>query len=155
MIEARRANLKRLSNIEHRLEYVEVYKGVEYINDAKATDVNSSWYSIDGLEKPIVWIINSSGDQEECEQLKEIEAANVKAIIVLGEDHQLVKSVFEDKVNHIQSAQSIYDALVESAKYAVDGDVVLYSPAFIDFNRVAGFKENGQQFRKAVREFRL
>ena len=80
LVQAQRANARRLSDIEHRLEYVDSIDGVEYINDAKASDANSSWYSIDSMEAPVIWIISSCSYEEDLSLFYEMDASKVKAV---------------------------------------------------------------------------
>ena len=84
LVVARKENMRRLGNVEHRLEFVDEVNGVEFINDAKATDINSSWYSVDCMEKPVVWIAGSSHLETDLELFSELDAAKIKALIVMG-----------------------------------------------------------------------
>lgn len=155
LIDAHKQNLKRLSDIEHRLEYVDMFDGIEYVNDAKASDINSSWYSIDCMEKPVVWIVSSCNYEEDYSLFYEIEASKVKALVVLGPNQGAVEEVFKGRVKTIAHAEHLENALKLARSFSVEGDIVLYSPAFSDFDQFSHYKERGQQFRKAVRELHL
>lgn len=155
LVEARKENLRALGDIEHRLEFVDELNGVEYINDAKASDVNASWYSIDCMEKPVIWILSSSPYEEDYAAFEEIETGQIKAIIVMGQDKDAVISAFEEKVELIGRVNTMLEAVAHATLTADEGDVVLYSPACSDFDTFKHYKNAGQEFRKAVREMRL
>lgn len=155
LVQAQRANARRLSDIEHRLEYVDTVNGVEYINDAKASDANSSWYSIDCMESLVIWIISSSEYEDDYELFYEMDAEKVKALVVLGPNKDAVEAAFKGRIKTIARGEDLMNALNLSRSFAQEGDVVLYSPAFSDFENYVHYKERGQQFRKAVREMQL
>jgi len=155
LVRARKENMRRLGQIEHRLEYVDTVEEVEYINDAKAQDINSSWYSIDCMEKPVIWIISSCSYEEDYSLFNEIDCIKLKALVVLGPNQSAIEDMFRGKVKTIARAQHLENAIRMSASFASKGDVVLYSPAFSDMENYTHYKERGQQFRKAVREFQL
>ena len=148
LIRARKENIRRLNDIEHRLEYVDTFEGVEYVNDAKAADINSSWYSLDCMEKPVVWIVSSCNYEDDYSLFYEIDTAKVKALVVLGPNQKAVEEVFKGKVKTIARAEHLENALRLAKSFSVDSDVVLYSPAFSDFDQYSHYKERGQQFRK-------
>lgn len=155
LVETRRQSRKWLSDIEHRLEFVDTVNGVEYINDAKADDVNSAWYSIDCLEKPIWWIMHSSAYESDFELINEIDTKCLKGVIVVGAHANAVVEVFKSKVEILHSTKSVMEALKLVRGLAIGGDAVLYAPAFSDMDQFVHYKERGQQFRKAVREMQL
>jgi UDP-N-acetylmuramoylalanine--D-glutamate ligase len=155
LIRARKEQIKRLSEIEHRLEYVDTFEGVEYVNDAKSSDINSTWYSIDCMEKPVIWIVSSCKYEDDYALFQEIDTDNIKAMVVLGERQQTMESLFRGRVKTIARAEHMDHALKLAHSFAQAGDVVLYSPAFSDFDQYAHYKERGQHFRKAVREMQL
>lgn len=155
IIEAAKENRKRLGDIEHRLEYVDTFDGVEYINDAKATDINSTWYSIDCLAQPLIWIAESSSDVEDLELYREIEMDHVKAIIISGSNPDPLMEILSEKVELLGKVNTIYEAVEQASHIATEGDMVLYSPSCSDFDNYKSFKERGQLFRKAVREIQL
>lgn len=154
-VEARQDALRTPGAIEHRMEFVDEVNGVEYINDSKATDVNSSWYSLECMEKPVVWIIEASKYEEDYSLFGEIATDKVKALVVLGEDADVINAYFEGRIPAIQHAKDIHGATLLSAAHAVPGDVVLFSPACSAFEMYRNYNERGQQFRKAVREMQL
>lgn len=155
MVHVRKENIKRLNNIEHRLEYVDLVNGVEYVNDAKAADINSSWYSIDCMVKPVVWIISSCPHEDDYALFQEIDCGKLKALIILGKNPASVEAIFSGTVTNLMRATDMLDALSKAKTISESGDVVLYSPAFTDLDEYKNYKENGQAFRKAVREVQL
>jgi len=155
LIDARKENLRRLADIEHRLEYVDCFNGIEYINDAKASDINSSWYSLDNISNPIVWIMSSCMHESDYDLLDEIDVNVLRGVVVVGSNQAAILEVFQSKLENIGMANSIHHAVELANEWAETGDSVLYSPAFSDLENYVHFKERGQQFRKAVRELQL
>ncbi|MBT3647372.1 MAG: hypothetical protein HN542_03930 [Flavobacteriales bacterium] len=155
LVEARKESLKRLGDIEHRLEFVELYEEVEFINDAKAADLNSTWYSIDCMDKPIVWIVSSTTYEEDYSLFDELDTSKIRAVIIMGTNKDPIQEKLEGRVELVGQVNTMIEAVSHATLIADSGDVVLYSPAFSDFEPSTHFKERGQQFRKAVREMRL
>lgn len=155
LVQARKQRLSQLGNIEHRLEYVDTYEGVEYINDAKASDANSTWYSLDCMEKPVVWIMSSSEFEEDLALFYEMDTENVKALIILGTAKTRMEEIFEHKIELVGKVNTVYEAVEHAHLIANQGDVVLFSPACSDFDTYRSYRDCGQQFRKAVREIQL
>lgn len=155
LVEARKESIRNLSNIEHRLEFVDYYKGVEYINDAKATDINSTWYSIDCLERPIIWIASSSEHDSDFELFKEIDVRKIKAMIIMGDAREELQAFFAKRLDMIGVVNTVEEAVEHAMLLSNHDDIVLFSPACSDYNNFKHFKDAGQQFRKAVRETRL
>ena len=155
LIEQRKQQLNQLSNIEHRLEYVDEVNGVEYINDAKASNINSSWNSIDCIDKKLVWIVGSSQYERDLHLFSEIDAEKIKAIIILGTNKGGVEEAFRNRVELIGTVNTIMEAVEHAELISDQGEVVLFSPSCSDFETFKNYKDSGQQFRKAVREMRL
>jgi UDP-N-acetylmuramoylalanine--D-glutamate ligase len=155
LVVARKENMRRLGNVEHRLEFVDEVNGVEFINDAKATDINSSWYSVDCMEKPVVWIAGSSHLETDLELFSELDAAKIKALIVMGNAQENVMRAFENRIDLIGRVNTMNEAVAHAILISNEGDAVLFSPACSDYETFKHFKDAGQQFRKAVRETRL
>lgn len=155
LVSARREQLRRLGDIEHRLEFVDEVNGVEFINDAKSTDINSTWYSIDCMEKPIIWIMSSSQYENDYSLFDEIDTTKIKAIIVMGSAQENIKEVFSKSVELIGKVNTLEEAVAHAYLAADAGDVVMFSPACSDYENFKHFKDAGQRFRKAVREERL
>lgn len=155
LVEARKESLRRLGDIEHRLEFVEEYEEVEFINDAKAADLNSTWYSIDCMDKPVVWIMSSTTYEDDYSLFDELDTSKIKAVILMGTNQEVIEERLQGKVELIGKVNTMLEAVSHASLAASKGDVVLYSPAFMDFETNTHYKERGQQFRKAVREMRL
>lgn len=155
LISARKQSMRRLGDIEHRLEYVDVVDGVEYVNDAKATDLNSTWYSLECMERPVIWIMSSSSDEGDYSLMNEIEISNIKAFIVTGQHFEKVQASMRAVGKPIVQCESMLEATIAAKGFAEKDDVVLFSPGFSDLENFIHYKEQGQQFRKAVREMRL
>lgn len=155
LVSERRNRLSQLGNIEHRLEYVDSVNGVEYINDAKSTDVNSTWYSLDNLDQRVIWIMSSSQYEEDFEDYAEIDLSNVKALIIMGSNQEVLKNTLSGRVELIGRVNTMMEAVEHAQLVADKGEAVLFSPACSDFDTFRNFKDAGQQFRKAVREMRL
>lgn len=155
LVSERRNRLSQLGNIEHRLEYVDRVNGVEYINDAKSSDVNSTWYSLDNLDQPVIWIMSSSQFENDMEAYAEVDLHNVKAMIIMGNNQEALRNVFSERIELIGQVNTMMEAVEHAQLIAENGEVVLFSPACSDFDTFKNFKDAGQQFRKAVREMRL
>lgn len=155
LVAERKQRLNQLGNIEHRLEFVDEVNGVEYINDAKATDVNSTWYSLDCIDKPLIWIMSSSQYETDLTLYGELNLSGVKAIIVMGSNQKEVETFLLHKTELVGRVNTVMQAVEHAQLISNSGDVVLFSPSCSDFDSFRNFKDAGQQFRKAVRETRL
>jgi UDP-N-acetylmuramoylalanine--D-glutamate ligase len=152
LLKARRSSLNEFSGIEHRLELVTERAGVEYINDSKATDVNSTWYSLEFMEKPVVWIVGLSDIDTDYSIFSELVGDKVKAIICLGENKEGALNSLLANVDCFAEASSIKEATQIASSIAMDGDVVLFSPACSSFHLFQNYKDRGQQFSKTALE---
>ena len=155
LVNARKENLQRMADIEHRIEFVDTVNGVQYINDAKSTDINSTWYSMDCLESPIIWIASSCQYENKYELFNEIDTRKIKALIVMGGAKEELKKQFEGKIDLIGVVSTLNEAVSHAMLISDKGDTVLFSPACSDYDSLKHYKEAGQQFRKAVREEQL
>lgn len=149
-----RESLRSFKAIEHRLEPVLSVGGVLYINDSKATNVDSAWYALDAQTKPIVWIVGGTDKGNDYSPLFELVKEKVKAIVCLGVDNRKIHEAFEpivgaDKMKDTLSAE---EAVKESAKFAKSGDVVLLSPCCASFDLFHCYEERGDKFKEAVRK---
>ncbi|MDP2423876.1 MAG: UDP-N-acetylmuramoyl-L-alanine--D-glutamate ligase [Bacteroidales bacterium] len=143
--------LSDFQNIEHRLEYVSNVHGIEFINDSKATNVNSTWYALESMVKPVIWIAGGLDKGNDYEVLKELVKSKVKVIVCLGIDNTAIKNAFAHLQCPIVETQAAADAVVESYHAAQPGDVVLLSPACASFDLFENFEDRGNQFKEAVR----
>lgn len=146
-----RESLADFQNIEHRLEFVASINGIEFINDSKATNVNSAWYALESMEKPVVWICGGQDKGNDYNELSELVKAKVKAIVCLGKDNKKIVAAFKDIVETIVETDNAADAVAASYKIGKKGDVVLLSPACASFDLYQNYEERGMQFKAAVR----
>jgi len=145
-------SLSDFQNIEHRLEFVAKIRGVEFINDSKATNVNSTWYAIESMNKPVIWIAGGVDKGNDYSILKTLVKQKVKAIVLLGTDNSKIRSEFEGIIPNIYEADDMQKA-VDTAYYISENDnVVLLSPACASFDLFENYEERGIKFKKAVSE---
>ncbi len=146
-----RESLMDFQNIEHRLEFVATVNGIEFINDSKATNVNSTWYALESMQKPVVWICGGQDKGNDYNELTDLVKQHVKAIICLGKDNRKIVSAFKDVVETIVETDNATDAVAASYKIGKKGDVVLLSPACASFDLYKNYEDRGLQFKAAVR----
>ena len=146
-----RESLQDFQNIEHRLEFVASINGIEFINDSKATNVNSTWYALESMEKPVVWICGGQDKGNDYNELLDLVKARVKAIVCLGKDNKKIIAAFKDVVEIIVETDNASDAVAASYKIGKKGDVVLLSPACASFDLFQNYEDRGMQFKGAVR----
>lgn len=139
-------------NVEHRLEFVAKVHGIEFINDSKATNVNSTWFALESMDKPTVWIVGGVDKGNNYDELKELVKAKVKAIICLGEDNQKIIDSFTDVVPTIVEAKSAVEAVGFGYQLAKKDETVLLSPACASFDLFESYEDRGNQFKAAVRK---
>jgi UDP-N-acetylmuramoylalanine--D-glutamate ligase len=138
-------------NAEHRLEFVATINGIEFINDSKATNVNSTWYALESMVKPVVWIVGGVDKGNDYNQLIDLVKSKVKAIVCLGTDNQKIIDSFSSVVETIVEAKSAKEAVAHSYQIGKKGDVVLLSPACASFDLFENYEDRGMQFKGAVR----
>ncbi len=148
-----RESLKTFTAIEHRLEPVLSVGGVLYINDSKATNIDSAWYALDAQTKPVVWIVGGTDKGNDYSQLTELVREKVKAIVCLGVDNSKIHAAFESIVGagNMVDTRSAEEAVKASAAFAKDGDVVLLSPCCASFDLFRNYEDRGEKFKEAVR----
>lgn len=137
--------------VEHRLEPVATVRGVLFINDSKATNVNSTWYALESMTRPTVLILGGVDKGNDYELIRELVQEKVKAIVCMGTDNQKIHEAFKDIVPTIVDAYSAEDAVQTSFQLTEKGDAVLLSPACASFDMFKNFEDRGQQFKQAVR----
>lgn len=147
-----RESLADFQNIEHRLEYVATIHGVEFINDSKATNVNSAWYALESMSRPVVWIVGGTDKGNDYNILKDLVKEKVHTIICLGKDNRKIISAFSTIVPFITEATTAKEAVVKASKASRQGDTVLLSPACASFDLFENYEDRGNQFKEAVRE---
>lgn len=146
-----RESLQDFQNIEHRLEFVASINGIEFINDSKATNVNSTWYALESMEKPVVWVCGGQDKGNDYNELLDLVKAKVKAIVCLGKDNRKIVEAFKNVVETIVETDTAGDAVAASYKIGKKGDVVLLSPACASFDLFQNYEDRGMQFKAAVR----
>jgi len=145
-------SLSDFQNIEHRLEFVTKIQGIEFINDSKATNVNSTWYALESMSKDVIWIAGGIDKGNDYSLLKTLVARKVKAIICLGLDNKKIHSAFGDLVPVIEDTVSVTNAVQRCLSLGNKGDVVLLSPACASFDLFENYEDRGNQFKNAVYE---
>lgn len=146
-----RESLEDFVNVEHRLEFVSSINGVEFINDSKATNVNSAWYALESMQKPTVWIMGGQDKGNNYEELIDLVKEKVKAIVCLGVNNKKIIKAFKGTVETIIETGSAAEAVAVANKLATKGDAVLLSPACASFDLFENYEDRGQQFKAAVR----
>jgi len=147
-----RESMGDFKNIEHRLEHVAKISGVEYINDSKATNVNSTWYALESVGTDVILIMGGVDKGNDYSMLKEMVQKKVKAIICLGKDSKRIHEAFEDDVEIIVNTFSAHEAVQIAYHLAKKGDTVLLSPACASFDLFKNYEDRGNQFKTAVKE---
>lgn len=144
--------VQHFEQLEHRMEYVSTVRGVEFINDSKATNINSTWYALESMSRPTVLILGGVDKGNDYTLLLEGIQEKVKAIICLGLDTKKIHEAFTGIVPAILDTKSAEDAVQVAFRLATKGDTVLLSPACASFDLFKNYEDRGQQFKKAVRE---
>jgi UDP-N-acetylmuramoylalanine--D-glutamate ligase len=143
-------SLSDFHNVPHRLEHVASVHGIQFLNDSKATNVNSSWYALEYVDKPIVWIAGGIDKGNDYSSIKSLVKEKVRAIVCLGVDNKKLHEEFGDIVENIVDTTSMEVAVVTAYHSAKKGDTVLLSPACASFDLFENFEERGNKFKKAV-----
>lgn len=138
-------------NLEHRLEFIAKINDIRFINDSKATNVNSTWYALETFEQPIIWIAGGVDKGNDYTDLIPLVQKKVKAIVCLGEDNRPIHEAFAKEVDLIVNTKSAQEAAKISYQLASKGDLVLLSPACASFDLFEDYEDRGRQFKQAVR----
>ena len=146
-----RESLTNFQNVEHRLESVAKTNGVEYINDSKATNVNSTWYALESMDRPVIWIAGGVDKGNDYTDLKPLVKEKVKMIICMGIDNLKIHQAFQSDVDMVINTLSAKEAVHVASRMAANGDVVLLSPACASFDLFENYEDRGRQFKAAVR----
>ena len=146
-----RNSLATFQPIEHRLEPVLSIKDVLYINDSKATNVDSAWYALECQKKPVVWIVGGTDKGNDYSVLNDLVKEKVKGIVCLGVDNSKIHAAFGGMVSRMEDASSAQEAVRKAAAMADAGDVVLLSPCCASFDLFKNYEDRGEQFKAAVR----
>jgi UDP-N-acetylmuramoylalanine--D-glutamate ligase len=146
-----RESLSDFRNIEHRLEYVMSVHGIDFINDSKATNVNSTWYALESMDKPVVWIVGGVDKGNDYEMLLDLVRDKVKGIVCLGIENKKIMETFGEVVSDIREACTASEAVQRAYELGRKGDAVLLSPACASFDLFKNYEDRGWQFKNAVR----
>jgi len=149
--ESVRESLSDFKNVEHRLEFVAKVNGIEFINDSKATNVNSTWYALESMEQKTVWIVGGVDKGNDYDSLLELVQDNVSSIVCLGNDNAKIIETFSDVVDEIVETSSAYEAVTSAYRLAKKEQTVLLSPACASFDLFESYEDRGKQFKRAVR----
>ena len=146
-----RESLADFQGVEHRLEPVIKVSGISFINDSKATNVNSTWYALECMETDVIWIVGGVDKGNDYTELFPIVKQKVKAVVCLGRDNKKIIEAFSDKVTTIVETTSMEEAVRSSYYLAKKGETVLLSPACASFDLFNNYEDRGRQFKAAVR----
>ena len=146
-----RDSLMSFQGVEHRMEKVLSIGGVLYINDSKATNVNSTWYALESVHAPIILILGGKDKGNDYEPIYDLVREKVRAIVCLGVDNKKIHECFEDKVGAIYDTLSAEECVRQCAEIAEPGDTVLLSPCCASFDLFKNYEDRGRQFKEAVR----
>lgn len=138
--------------LEHRMEYVSTVRGVEFINDSKATNVNSTWYALESMSKPVILILGGIDKGNDYGILRNLVKEKVKAIVCMGVDNRKIHEAFQHDVPLMVNTGGATEAVKAAFHFANSGDVVLLSPACASFDLFKNYEDRGKQFKEAVRD---
>jgi UDP-N-acetylmuramoylalanine--D-glutamate ligase len=144
--------LQTFQSLEHRMESVATIKGVEFINDSKATNTNSTWYALESMTKPTILILGGVDKGNDYSFLKEVVKEKVKAIVCMGKDNRKIHEAFGNEMELIVNTESAKDAVQAAFHFAEKGDAVLLSPACASFDLFKNYEDRGKQFKEAVKD---
>ncbi len=149
--ESIRQSLQDFQGVEHRLEYVATVKNIRFINDSKATNVNSCWYALQSIKTPVVLILGGTDKGNDYAEIEELVKGKVKGLIYMGLDNAPLHTFFDGKVQNIVDVQSMEDAVNAAYKMAGEGETVLLSPCCASFDLFKNYEDRGKQFKNCVR----
>jgi UDP-N-acetylmuramoylalanine--D-glutamate ligase len=147
-----REAVKTFESLEHRMEFVASVRGIEFYNDSKATNVNSTWFALESLNKSTILILGGVDKGNDYTLIEELVKEKVKAIVCLGLDNKKIHTAFKDVVKTIVDTASAHDAVQAAFNLATKGDAVLLSPACASFDLFKNYEERGVKFKEAVKE---
>ncbi len=147
-----RESLSDFQNVEHRLESIGKIRGVEFINDSKATNVNSTWYALESMDNPVVWIAGGVDKGNDYSLLRELVKDKVRIIVCLGKDNRKIHEAFSKDVDMILNTTSMQEAVKVAYHMANKDETVLLSPACASFDLFENYEERGRLFKNHVRD---
>jgi len=155
ILDIRKENIKRsLSDWEtvgHRQEYVDTIDGIMYYDDSKAENVNATWFTMESLVRPVVWIAGGNDSNTDYNDLKDTVRQNVRALVCIGKDNSRLKDAFGKAVGDIYEAKSVEEAVNIASLLAKEEDIVLFSPASHSESRRENFEKRGNRFVESVK----
>lgn len=146
-----RQSLQDFQGVEHRLEYVATVRDVKYINDSKATNVNSCWYALQSMRTPVVLILGGTDKGNDYSEIEELVKEKVTGMIFLGVDNEKLHLFFDGKVEKIADARSMQECVQAAYNMAKPGETVLLSPCCASFDLFENYEDRGNQFKVCVR----
>lgn len=146
-----RQSLLDFQGVEHRLEYVATVRNVKFINDSKATNVNSCWYALQSMKTPVVLILGGTDKGNDYSEIDELVKEKVRAFVFLGVDNSALNSHFKDAKQQIEEAKSMEEAVNKAYNLAEEGDTVLLSPCCASFDLFENYEDRGRQFKMYVK----
>jgi UDP-N-acetylmuramoylalanine--D-glutamate ligase len=149
--ESIRQSMQDFQGVEHRLEYVATVKNIRFVNDSKATNVNSCWYALQSMKTPVVLILGGTDKGNDYSEIEALVHDKVKALIFMGLDNSPLHKFFDGKVSKITDVISIEDAVNTAYEMAESGDTVLLSPCCASFDLFKSYEDRGKQFKACVR----
>jgi len=144
--------VQNFQNLDHRMEHVATVRGIEFINDSKATNVNSTWYALESMTKPTILILGGVDKGNDYSLIEELVKEKVKAIICLGTDNRKIHEAFGNSMSTIVNTGTAAEAVHAAFHFAAKGDVVLLSPACASFDLFKNYEDRGNQFKQVVKE---
>jgi len=146
-----RQSLQDFQGVEHRLEYVATVKNIKFINDSKATNVNSCWYALQSMKTPVILILGGTDKGNDYTEIEELVREKVSGLIFLGVDNSKLHNFFDGKIERIKDVNSMEECVKEAYNMAKPGDTVLLSPCCASFDLFKNYEDRGKQFKICVR----
>ncbi len=143
--------MQSFETLEHRMEFVASVRGVDFINDSKATNVNSTWYALESMDKPVILILGGIDKGNDYSSVLDLVKEKVKAIVCMGTDNRKIHEAFRNDVPVMVNTESAEEAVKSAFHLANKGDVVLLSPACASFDLFKNYEDRGTQFKQAVK----
>ena len=146
-----REALQTFESLEHRMEPAGTIRGVSFINDSKATNINSTWYALESMNNPVILILGGVDKGNDYSLLRDLVKEKVKAIVCMGTENRKIHEAFGDIVSLMVNTENANDAVKAAFHFANKGDVVLLSPACASFDLFKNYEDRGNQFKQAVK----
>jgi len=149
--EAIKQSIEGFTGVAHRMEVFEEFSGVRFINDSKATNVNATYFALESVKRPVIWIAGGVDKGNDYSALMPLVREKVKAILCIGVDNQKIIETFGKVVSEIHELSTFEDTVALAMRFAERGDTVMLSPACASFDRFKNYEDRGEQFKKVVR----